>query len=141
MVTASLRTLALAAVAGLTLVPASAAAVTLLGDCAELTKAGETYVVTANITAAVDACFRVQADRITLDLGGYTISRNNSPFTGMGVSDDRSRRTSTVVRNGTITNFGWGLFLAASTRTTVRNVTVLGNTDGMEIGPDSLVKA
>ena len=69
MVRIPLRTLALATLAGLTLVPAPAAAVTLLADCAELTKPGETYVVTADITAAVDACFRVQADRITLDLG------------------------------------------------------------------------
>jgi len=58
----------------------------------------------------------------------------------MGVFDGEVGRINTVVKNGTITNFGWGILLTFSTRSTVRNVTLSGNTEGMEIGPDSLVK-
>ena len=74
MVKLSLRGLALAAIAAFTLVPAPAAAVTPLTDCADLTKAGETYVVTADITTTENVCFRVLADRITIDLGGHTVT-------------------------------------------------------------------
>src|SRR6185436_18977613 len=56
--------------------PAPAAAVTPVAACADLTKAGETYVLTAHIALPPGraACFVVLADRITLDLNGHTIT-------------------------------------------------------------------
>lgn len=66
-----LRILAVAAVALGS--PALAAAVTQVNACGALTKAGETYILTGDLTAGT-VCFRVLADRITLDLAGHTIT-------------------------------------------------------------------
>src|SRR5688500_4927247 len=96
----SLRCLAVAlAAAAFALAPAHAAAVTPLTDCADLTKAGETYVVPADITTTNLVCFRVLADRITVDLGGHTIT---GPFNvaGAAIFDNAVARISTVVKNG-----------------------------------------
>src|SRR5262245_25209378 len=62
MMTPSLRGLAVAAIAACALAPAPAGAVTQLNDCAALTKAGETYVLTADVIYD-SVCFRIQADR------------------------------------------------------------------------------
>jgi hypothetical protein len=135
----SLRGLAVAALAAVALgSPAPAAALTQINGCGDLTKAGEVYVLTTDIVSS-SVCFRILADRITLDLGGHTVT-GPDPFSEMGVFDGNVGRINTVVKNGTITNFGWGMLLTFSTRSTVRNVTLSGNAEGMEIGPDSLVK-
>jgi hypothetical protein len=135
----SLRGLAAVGVAALALGPAPAAAVTQLTGCATLTKAGETYVLTQDVNNSGNECFRIQADRITLDLGGYTVT-GPGPGIGASVWDEDNPRTNTVVRNGTLTNAAWGILFQASTRTTVRNITVVENTNGIVIGSDSLVK-
>jgi hypothetical protein len=134
----SLRGLAAVGVAAFALGPAPAAAVTPVSDCADLTKAGETYVVTANVTALPDGlCFLILADRITLDLAGHTIT---GPASGAGVIDGAAL-TSTVVKNGTITGSFIAIDLRFSSRSTVRAVTASNNIDtAMEIGPNSLVK-
>jgi hypothetical protein len=104
----SLRGLAGAALAAVALGPAPAAAVTELNNCAFLDKAGETYVLTANVSATTfGGCFTIRADRITLDLGGHTITGFDPGF-GAGVWDENALRIHTVVKNGTFTNFGWG---------------------------------
>jgi hypothetical protein len=142
MVRQSLRALPIGAVAllsALTLAPAPAAAVTPLTDCADLTKAGETYVLTADITTTDLSCFLVLADRITIDLAGHTVT---GP-TGAGsvaIWDNDGARILTVVKNGNIRNFGFGIFLSASTRNTVRSVDTSDNGLGMVIGSSSLVK-
>ena len=104
MLKSSLRGLALAAVAACTLGPVPAAAVTQVSACRPLGKAGETYVLTANITAPGD-CFTILADRITLDLAGHTVT---GPGSATGVSDGIAARTSTVVKNGSVPGFGIG---------------------------------
>ena len=134
----SLRGLAVAATAAFALGPAPAVAVTQLNSCADLTTAGETYVLTADVSYD-DVCFRILADRITLDLGGHTVTGPGF-LDGRGVSDLAVSRVNTVVRNGTLTDGEWGIFLFPSIRTTVRNITVLRNSNGMLIGTDSLVK-
>jgi hypothetical protein len=131
----SLRTLAVAAVAAFILGPAPAAAVTPVSACQPLNKAGETYVLTADITASSD-CFLIQADRITLDLAGKTITGSGSIGVGVGFVGNF---TLTVVKNGSIVNFFVGIFLPGP-RNTVRGVTASDNGGGMLIGPSSLVK-
>jgi hypothetical protein len=138
----SLRGLAVAAAAALGS-PAPAAAVTPVNACADLTKAGETYVLTADITFPLGraACFVVLADRITLDLNGHTMTGPGAVFDGqVGISDNNQARTSTVVKNGSVRAFEFGLLLQQSTRSTVRGVTASDNVVGMVIGPNSLVK-
>jgi len=133
-----LRILAVAAVALGS--PALAAAVTQVNACADLTTAGETYILTRNITSGV-VCFRVLADRITLDLAGHTITGPGTTASGsVAIWENNVSRTSTVVKNGSVTNFGLGIFLDRSTRSTVRAVTASGNGIGMVIGTSSLVK-
>jgi hypothetical protein len=130
-----LRILAVAAVALGS--PALVAAVTQVNACGDLTKAGETYILTGDITSGI-VCFRVLADRITLDLAGHTIT---GPGSGsVAIWENNVPRTSTVVKNGSVTNFDLGIFLNLSTRSTVRAVTASDNRIGMVIGTTSLVK-
>ena len=138
MVEASLRMLAVAA-AAFALVPAPAAAVTPVNACRDLDKAGETYLL-INDVSSNNICFRVLADRITLDLGGHTITGPGSVDTAVGIWDFNGARTSTVVKNGTIKAFEFGINLRFSSRSTIRNVTVSDHAIGMEVGPNSLVK-
>jgi hypothetical protein len=137
----SLRGLAIAAFAAVAFAPAPAAAVTPLADCAVLTKAGETYVVTADITATENVCFSVDADRITIDLGGHTVTGPGlSSIGNVAIWDGEVARISTVVKNGTIRNFDFGILLQDSSRSTIRGVTTSDNRIGMAVGPTSLVK-
>ena len=139
----SLRVLSVAAVAAFTLGPAPAAAVTLVSDCGDLDKAGETYILVGNIVAnpVTDSiCLRVRADRITVDLAGHTVTGPGSSSDSAGVSDMSQPRASTVVKNGTVERFGFGIFFSQSSRSTVRGTTASDNTNGIVVGPDSLLK-
>ena len=78
------------------------------------------------------------ADRITLDLAGHTIT--GTVGGSIGVWDFNAARTSTVVKNGSVTNFFTGIDLGDSIRSTVRAVTASDSVFGMLIGPTSLVK-
>jgi len=70
----SLRGLAVAAFAAVALGnPAPAAALTQINGCGDLTTAGEVYVLTKDVVTT-GVCFRILADRITLDLGGRTVT-------------------------------------------------------------------
>jgi hypothetical protein len=89
-----------AAIAALTLAPAPAAAVTQVNACADLTKAGETYILTGDITSGI-VCFRVLADRITLDLAGHTITGPGTGGGSVAIWDNNVPRTSTVVKKTT----------------------------------------
>jgi hypothetical protein len=144
MVGPSLRALALsavAAVAALSSAPTPAAAVTPVSVCGPLDKAGETYVLAGDITTSDLVCFLVLADRITLDLRGHTISGPGASTLGsVGIWDDNGAGLGTVVRNGTVQNFDFGIFLQSSTRSTIRSVNTSDNRFGMVIGDTSLVK-
>lgn len=124
-----LRSCAIAAVAAAALVPVPAAAVTPVTGCRTLDKAGETYVLTADVTSATGSCFQVIAARITLDLGGHTVS--GGPESAQGVEALNSPVL--VVKNGTIQNFpnGAGIQLQNSPRSTVRNVVIADNYEGI----------
>ena len=137
MVRASLRNLAIATAAACTLGPVPAAAVTLVDSCRTLDKAGETYILTTNITAS-ETCLLVLADRITVDLAGHTIAGSSKPHAG--VSDNFQPRTGTLVKNGSIEGFDVAINLASSVRSTVRTVTASDNNNGLLLGQTSLVK-
>lgn len=105
-----------------------------VNGCRTLDKAGETYIVTADI-GAEDDCLVVTADRITIDLGGHTITGpdGNRAVLGAGV-------TLTVVKNGTISAFQTAIDLQTSSRSTIRNVTIAHNGRAIRGGPNTLVK-
>ena len=134
------RSCAFALLAGLAAMMwvAEASAVTPIDSCPEtLAKPGETYVVTADLTAS-GTCFTIAADRITIDFKGHDLVGDGS---GVGVTDDGIARLLTTVKNGAIGGFETGIDLAASTRSQVLNMEVFGNVgDGILVGTKSLVK-
>jgi hypothetical protein len=141
----SLRGLAVAALAVAAFASPAVAGVTPISECALLDKAGETYVLTRDIISPGGlACFFLDADRVTLDLNGHTVTSPDSAVPTSVFFLGFAPRTSTVVKNGSVRNFRLGIFLNLSTRTTVRNVTISGNfpvgATGITIGPNSLVK-
>jgi hypothetical protein len=109
--------------------------------CGNLNLPGETYVLTDNISTTDLACFRIQADRITLDLREFTITGPGASVTGsVGIWEDGAARLNTVVKNGKVEHFNFGIFLKSSTRSTVRAITASDNQVGIAIGDNSLVK-
>jgi hypothetical protein len=144
-----LRGLALAAFAVLGTMTwvGSAGAVTRTESCGELSTFGETYILTSDLTlASCETCFVVANDRITIDLGGHTISgpctdvAGAGPFSA-GVTDGGTTRQGTTVKNGKITGFEGGINLGSSTRTVIRNLEVSKNAaNGLVLGAQSLVK-
>jgi hypothetical protein len=140
MTTLGARSRAFALLAGLAAMMwvAEASAVTPIDSCPEtLAKPGETYVVTADLTAS-GTCFTVAADRITIDFKGFELVGDGS---GVGITDDGIARLLTTVKNGAIGGFGTGIDLAASTRSQVLNMEVFGNAGaGILVGTKSLVK-
>ena len=115
-----------------------AAAVTSLSTCQTLKKASETYVLTADLRSSGD-CLLLAADRVTIDLRGHSITGDG---TGAGIHEGDSARTLITVRNGTIQGFQYGIDLASSTRSEIRNITSNANTtNGMILGNRALVKA
>jgi len=113
-------------------------AVTQVSACGPLGKANETYVVTASLSAP-GTCFLVQANGITIDLAGNTLSGPGG--VGAGVWDGGVARPSTTVKNGTIQGFAYGILLQPSARSTIRNLTVVGNDYGLLLGNQALVKS
>jgi hypothetical protein len=65
----------------LTIVISAAASGTALTACGVLSNAGATYVLQSNVSAA-QTCFSVQADNITLNLNGHTVTYNTGSNAG-----------------------------------------------------------
>ncbi|MGA8232932.1 MAG: putative Ig domain-containing protein, partial [Candidatus Acidiferrales bacterium] len=64
-----------------TIVISAAASGTALTACGTLSNAGATYVLQNDVSAA-QTCFSIQADNITLNLNGYTITYNTGSNAG-----------------------------------------------------------
>lgn len=87
--------------------------------------------VVANLTLNHDlTCagngLTVGADGIIIDLNGHTIAG-----AGAGAGITAAGRTGVVITGGTIRNFLIGVQLAASTGTTIKQIRVSGNRDGI----------
>ncbi len=136
----SLRALSIAAVAACLLAPPPAAAVTPVDSCRDLAKAGETFILTANISSSSigETCLRVTASRITVDLAGHAITGSNSSIGSRGIAGVGV--TAIVVKNGTIDNFDIGIDLETSSRNTIRNVILSGNGRAIVAGAATLLK-
>jgi hypothetical protein len=78
-----------------------------VSDCGTLSTAGDTYVLTTNLTNSSGTCFTINADNVTLDCQGYTL-------TGGNVSSNYGIYSSTkqnwTVKNCIINNFQYGIY-------------------------------
>jgi hypothetical protein len=84
-------------------------------------------------------CFVIQADYVTLNLAGYTLSGDG---TGSGVTDEGTARSGITVRGGVLTNFDTGVDLAVSTGSMLQSLRVLDNvSNGLLLGDSSLVSS
>lgn len=73
------------------------------------------YVLTADlevVTAALNG-IEIQSDGVTLDLGGHVV-RGPGESTSTGVGIYAVERADLTIRNGTIVEFAWGLFLVGA---------------------------
>jgi hypothetical protein len=69
------------------------------------------YLLTADLTVSSPGvnAIEIQADNVTLDLGGHSIAGPGSSEGSFGVS--ASARTGVTVRNGTVAGFGYCVYL------------------------------
>jgi parallel beta-helix repeat protein len=110
---------------------------TQIKSCGTLSEPGS-YVVAQNLTATGD-CLVIAADFVTIDLGGFTLTGNGTP--GEGITDLTVGHVGVVVRNGAVTQFGFGVRIATGSRHTIEGVrAVNNNVHGMSIGTNSIVR-
>ncbi len=110
---------------------------TQIKSCGTLSEPGS-YVVVQNLTAAGD-CLVIAADFVTIDLAGFTLTGDGA--TGEGITDRSAGHVGVVVRNGAVTEFGFGVRIASGSRLTIEGVrAVNNNVHGMSIGMNSIVR-
>jgi hypothetical protein len=85
----------------------ASAAPRAITSCRTITLSGS-YILTKNLDA-VGNCLVIEADNVTIDLDGYTISGDG---TGIGITDGGAGRKNIAIRNGVITNFEAGVGLS-----------------------------
>jgi len=99
--------------------------ITLTGD----------FTLTSDITFAGTG-FIVDADNITIDLNGHTITGPSSGF-NIGVSIDR--HNGVTVKNGTITGFAFGIILTVVEDNHIKGINITSNTEeGIFLGFGSI---
>ena len=119
-----------------------AGALALGGLAASVGPAGATHnsiapcmVVTEDttLTGDVGPCsghgIVVTADNVTLDLGGYTVTGQQTPMEQVGVLLDGV--TGVTVKNGTVTGFDAGVSIEGGGGNTVTGITATGNVNDM----------
>jgi hypothetical protein len=118
-----------------------AAAAVSIAACGVLNTFGQTYNATADLHACGGDCLVVANNRITINLQGHSIIQDCPTAFGAGVTDGGIARDLTVVKNGAITGFVFGIELDTSARSEVRDIGVASNSlDGILVGNRSLVK-
>ena len=80
-----------------------------------------TYTLTDNITSNADGIV-IERDNVTLDGAGYTVTGRGSG-NGTALAD----RSNVTIRNMTITNFGFGIWLSSSSNNTLSGNDVTTN--------------
>ncbi len=99
-----------------------------------VTKSGS-YYLTTNLTVASGSGITVNADDVSLDLGGWTLASSAGSSVGI-----LSFSTNLFVRNGTVRGFGIGLQLNFASETKVERVNAVDNSSvGIFVGDKSAV--
>jgi len=110
---------------------------TTITDCGPITDPGP-YVLANNINATGD-CLVVQADFVTIDLGGFTIS--GPTWGGNGILADPSFSVKGLtIRNGVITGFNTGIGADTALQTNITSMRLTNNITGAASGDQSTVK-
>jgi hypothetical protein len=104
--------------------------------CGTINNSGS-YALTGNLSAT-GTCITVDADDVTIDLKGFTISGNG---TGTGIFSPVGfpSHTNLSILNGTIKGFGTGIFVDG-TGLSVENVRVLSNQSTGIAGPACTIR-
>lgn len=135
---ASVVALCLALAAG----PASAGGkVAQIKRCGIVIGAPGSYAVAANLVGGVGSraanCISIDADDVSIDLGGYHIDCGDNGHHGIHVS---AASNGVRIRNGMIADCGEGISASGATGMLIDEVLVLSNSShGMRIGPNSTV--
>jgi hypothetical protein len=98
------------------------------------------YRLSGNLTVPNQntTAIEVTADNVTIDLNGFSILGPNLP-NGFGIGVSAGSRTNVAVLNGTVRGMGErGVFLGNKAR--AEGLRLISNTDGIQVGVDSLVK-
>jgi hypothetical protein len=117
--------LAASVVLGLSTIAAEAQGPSLISSCQPITQPGSYFLIN-NLTATGD-CLTIQANFVTLDLGGFVITGNG---TGSGIAATTTSFHDTTVRNGAVTNFSIGVRFKGLRNATVEKLRVIGNSNG-----------
>jgi len=115
-------------------------AVVEINSCQNLTKEGETYVLTGDIISPTIACIKIEVDKITLDCRGHTIIGNITPTLGpSGASGVVSRKNNYItIKNCDIQNFRDGISLSSTNYGHIINNTLtLNRREGLRFSFDS----
>ena len=102
---------------------------TTISSCGILNIAGETFILNQNISTS-GTCFTIEADDITLDGNGFTITGD-----GTGVGVELSFRTGVTVKNLTIVSFDRGMrgiFGGLPGGNSITGNTISGNSAGID---------
>jgi len=112
---------------------------TPLSECGDLNTG--TYVLTQNIISITPYCFKLIGNDITIDLNGFTITRDGD-LNFIGIWDGNlfgPRLENIVIRNGTIRNFNQGIWIDESDGCRVEGITAISNGSGIIVGNHCVV--
>src|SRR5215471_16361967 len=83
-------------------------------ECGRITQAGS-FVLANNLTTpGNEDCLRIEAEFVTIDLAGFSIIGNG---VGAGIFTTGHSPRGITIRNGTISNFTFGVFLRGDSNT------------------------
>jgi hypothetical protein len=128
-------------VLGLGVCAGQATAQDKIQKCGPITSSGS-YVLGNNLTTT-DDCLVIQADFVTIDLGGFVIRRLLVRGAGdaHGITDGSVARRGIIIRNGTIRNFTDGIHLVLSSDILIERVSLHDNTGrGIHAGQGTVVR-
>lgn len=95
------------------------------------------YFLTRNLDGAGQYPIQIAADRVTLDLNGFTLTGTGS---GSAISDNGIVHTDVVIRNGSLTGWDFAIGGTGLVRSTFEDLRVTGNANGLEIGSGNTVR-
>jgi parallel beta-helix repeat protein len=101
-----------------------------------------TYRLTSNLAVSGSVGIVIAADDVTLDLGGFTVSRQVGPRSIQegGIVDNSVSHTNLTIRNGTIDGFpGSQVSLASSRFVSISHLRVVGAADGIVVGDNASI--